>query len=107
MFSARRAKNKNSRDRRSKLQVPKSAKMPKRRQPDSLKQLCILNIVYSFKRIWWRDYFENFGETQCIYVLGPFDALRKFIFCSLSRGLIRTCIIHVEEINVPPNKYEL
>lgn len=76
-------KKKTSRDRRSKLQVLKSAKMPKRRQPDSLKQLCILSIVYSFKRIWWRDYFENFGETQCMYVLGPFDALRKFsvVYC--------------------------
>ena len=83
VFSARRAKNKKSRDRRSKLQVLKSAKMPKRRQPESLKQLCILNIVFSFKRIWWRDYFENFGETQCMYVLGPFDALRKFsvVYC--------------------------
>ena len=79
--------------------------MPKRRQPDSLKQLCILNIVYSFKQIWWRDYFENFGETQCMYVLGPFDALRKFsvVYCQAnSVSVISTCIIHVEEINGPP-----
>lgn len=51
--------------------------MPKRRQPSSLKQLCISDIAWTFERIWWRDYFDNFGGTQCLHVLGPFDALRK------------------------------
>lgn len=51
--------------------------MPKRRQPSSLKQLCISDIAWTFERIWWRDYFDNFGDMQCLHVLGPFDTLRK------------------------------
>lgn len=51
--------------------------MPKRRQPSSLKHLCISDIAWTFERIWWKDYFDNFGDMQCLHVLGPFDTLRK------------------------------
>lgn len=60
--------------------------MPKRRQPSSLKQLCISDITWTFERIWWGDYFDNFGDMQCLHVLGPFDALRKLCVARIRRG---------------------
>ncbi|XP_062611730.1 uncharacterized protein LOC134273552 [Saccostrea cucullata] len=71
--------------------------MPKRRQPASLKQLCILYIASNFKRIWWKEFVENFGDTQVLHVLGPFDTLPS--------GVIEDIINTLEKKGILIGKY--
>lgn len=73
--------------------------MPKRRQPSSLKHLCISDIAWTFERIWWKDYFDNFGDMQCLHVLGPFDAIRKLCVARIRRGL--PCILTLLSLIIP------
>ncbi|XP_061175700.1 uncharacterized protein LOC133184634 [Saccostrea echinata] len=71
--------------------------MPKRRQPANLRQTCTLYIASNFKGIWWKDYLDNFGDTQVLHVLGPFDTLPS--------GVIEDIINTLEEKGILIGKY--
>lgn len=54
--------------------------MPQPRPPGNLKEQCLRSIIKNIDSYWCRDYIKNWleGSKNLMYVLGPFEDLRKY-----------------------------